>query len=159
QRLRWLLLVEDSRASAIGIISVIAMAGLDGLAALRFTGDVQHRVWTSQVEGAAPMSPSAADPTDGKYQTLCERWHKGSSDANAGLQGPCTPGSAMERATGIEPATSSLGSWHSAAELRPRLPRTLVSRPALCQWSALPQNLGYRGAGVNGRSTAASYDG
>src|SRR6266436_9695699 len=25
----------------------------------------------------------------------------------------------MERATGIEPVTSSLGSWHSTAELRP----------------------------------------
>jgi hypothetical protein len=25
----------------------------------------------------------------------------------------------MERAAGIEPATSSLGSWHSTAELRP----------------------------------------
>ena len=25
----------------------------------------------------------------------------------------------LERATGIEPATSSLGSWHSTAELRP----------------------------------------
>ena len=26
----------------------------------------------------------------------------------------------MERETGIEPATSSLGSWHSTAELLPR---------------------------------------
>ena len=26
----------------------------------------------------------------------------------------------LERATGIEPVTSSLGSWHSTAELRPR---------------------------------------
>ena len=25
----------------------------------------------------------------------------------------------VERATGVEPATSSLGSWHSTAELRP----------------------------------------
>jgi hypothetical protein len=25
----------------------------------------------------------------------------------------------LERATGVEPATSSLGSWHSTAELRP----------------------------------------
>ena len=25
-----------------------------------------------------------------------------------------------ERATGLEPATSSLGSWHSTTELRPR---------------------------------------
>jgi hypothetical protein len=28
-------------------------------------------------------------------------------------------GKRMERATGVEPATSSLGSWHSTAELRP----------------------------------------
>jgi hypothetical protein len=26
-----------------------------------------------------------------------------------------------ERATGLEPATSSLGSWHSTTELRPRI--------------------------------------
>jgi hypothetical protein len=29
----------------------------------------------------------------------------------------------MERATGVEPATSSLGSWHSTTELRPLSPR------------------------------------
>jgi hypothetical protein len=28
-------------------------------------------------------------------------------------------GKGLERATGIEPVTSSLGSWHSTAELRP----------------------------------------
>ena len=28
----------------------------------------------------------------------------------------------LERATGFEPATSSLGSWHSATELRPPCP-------------------------------------
>src|SRR5215213_11972120 len=28
-----------------------------------------------------------------------------------------------ERATGLEPATSSLGSWHSTTELRPRISR------------------------------------
>src|SRR5215467_11923797 len=28
-------------------------------------------------------------------------------------------GNILERATGIEPVTSSLGSWHSTAELRP----------------------------------------
>jgi hypothetical protein len=28
-------------------------------------------------------------------------------------------GKKLERATGVEPATSSLGSWHSTAELRP----------------------------------------
>src|SRR3990172_4879826 len=32
----------------------------------------------------------------------------------------------LERATGIEPVTSSLGSWHSTAELRPLRPRVEV---------------------------------
>jgi hypothetical protein len=32
------------------------------------------------------------------------------------------PGGWSERATGLEPATSSLGSWHSTTELRPRDP-------------------------------------
>ncbi len=32
----------------------------------------------------------------------------------------------LERPTGFEPATSSLGSWHSATELRPRLPPSLA---------------------------------
>src|SRR6185436_20317321 len=39
----------------------------------------------------------------------------------------------MERATGIEPATSSLGSWHSAAELRPHLARILGPGGRACQ--------------------------
>jgi hypothetical protein len=33
--------------------------------------------------------------------------------------GRCKPLKSLERATGVEPATSSLGSWHSTAELRP----------------------------------------
>jgi hypothetical protein len=31
----------------------------------------------------------------------------------------------LERETGIEPATSSLGSWHSTAELLPRVFRMM----------------------------------
>src|SRR5262249_58745881 len=31
-----------------------------------------------------------------------------------------------ERATGVEPATSSLGSWHSTTELRPQRPETVA---------------------------------
>ena len=42
-------------------------------------------------------------------ETRCEGAHKGSIDASAGLQVPCNPASSLERATGIEPATSSLG--------------------------------------------------
>ena len=37
----------------------------------------------------------------------------------------------MERPTGFEPATSSLGSWHSATELLPPVPPILVARRAL----------------------------
>src|SRR5262249_32022592 len=109
--------------------------------------DVQRRVWTSPPRGAAQTIPSAWDPMARVGETQCERAHKGSIDANAGLQVICNPASSLERATGIEPATSSLGSWHSAAELRPRLSRSLVSRPALCQWSASPQSLGSRELG------------
>jgi hypothetical protein len=35
----------------------------------------------------------------------------------------------LERETGIEPATSSLGSWHSTAELLPRYPDGWQNRP------------------------------
>jgi hypothetical protein len=35
----------------------------------------------------------------------------------------------MERPTGFEPATSSLGSWHSATELRP-LDASYITRDA-----------------------------
>ena len=62
-----------------------------------------------QVEGAAQTSPSASDPTGGMDETQCEGSPKGSIDTNAGLQVPCNPASSLERATGIEPATSSLG--------------------------------------------------
>ena len=33
----------------------------------------------------------------------------------------------MERATGVEPATSSLGSWHSTTELRPPAVKSRVA--------------------------------
>ena len=38
----------------------------------------------------------------------------------------------MERATGVEPATSSVGSWHSTAELRPPASKCRVAA-AHCQ--------------------------
>src|SRR5437899_988765 len=38
-----------------------------------------------------------------------------------------------ERATGFEPVTSSLGSWHSTPELRPRCGRNVRAHPAHCQ--------------------------
>jgi len=56
-------------------------------------------------------------------ETRCEGAHKGSIDASAGLQVPCNPASSLERATGIEPATSSLEislRWcHELLGLRP----------------------------------------
>jgi hypothetical protein len=58
--------------------------------------------------GAAQTSPSAWDPMGSVGEIRCERRHKGSIDANAGLQVPCNPASSSERATGFEPATSSL---------------------------------------------------
>src|SRR5207245_8896012 len=36
-----------------------------------------------------------------------------------GCESPHNPSGEVERPTGFEPATSSLGSWHSATELRP----------------------------------------
>ena len=41
----------------------------------------------------------------------------------------------VERATGIEPVTSSLGSWHSTAELRPRAAKSRVAA-TVCQMPA-----------------------
>ena len=47
----------------------------------------------------------------------------------------------LERATGIEPVTSSLGSWHSTAELRPlsriAVDKTYGIRPELSNRAAL----------------------
>ena len=39
----------------------------------------------------------------------------------------------MERATGLEPATSSLGSWHSTTELRPLMAGDFYSTCFFCQ--------------------------
>ncbi len=50
----------------------------------------------------------------------------------------------MERATGVEPATSSLGSWHSTAELRPPAWESRVAA-AHCQIDPLIYS---RGAGA-----------
>ena len=43
---------------------------------------------------------------------------------------PMLPGFLKERATGVEPATSSLGSWHSTTELRPRRSQCLAQAAA-----------------------------
>ena len=45
----------------------------------------------------------------------------------------------MERETGIEPATSSLGSWHSTAELLP-----LASTYSRTDWGKKKQDSGRR---------------
>jgi hypothetical protein len=62
-----------------------------------------------QIKETAQRVPSASHPIETMCETHCERAHKGSVDANAGLQVRCNPASSLERATGIEPATSSLG--------------------------------------------------
>ena len=46
----------------------------------------------------------------------------------------------MERGTGIEPATSSLGSWHSTAELPPLSFNTLKTK-CLGSWRPRPCNI------------------
>src|SRR5437667_12792020 len=43
-----------------------------------------------------------------------------------------------ERATGFEPVTSSLGSWHSTPELRPQSGRNVFSHPTRCQRGIVP---------------------
>src|SRR3989454_1651859 len=54
-----------------------------------------------------------------------------------------------ERATGFEPVTSSLGSWHSTPELRPQYGRNVFPHPARCQSSFLP--IAPRGDGLTSR--------
>src|SRR5438552_16814473 len=54
-----------------------------------------------------------------------------------------------ERATGFEPVTSSLGSWHSTPELRPQSGRNVFPQPARCQSSLFP--IAPRGDGLPSR--------
>ena len=49
-----------------------------------------------------------------------------------GLGEVAKPLGELERATGVEPATSSLGSWHSTTELRPPVSKSRVAAPT-CQ--------------------------
>ena len=64
-----------------------------------------------QVQEAAQRMHPQRIPWKALGKPRCERAHKGSIDADAGLPVPCNPASSLERATGIAPATSSLGSW------------------------------------------------
>ena len=120
---------------------------------LRRSRSSAHRSLRSSVESGRPQAQeaarqglSASDPMGNKSEARCERRPKGSSDANAGLQAPCNPASSLERATGIEPATSSLGislplanGWH------------FLSLPIICRhatrhhftpWPGLSRSLG-----------------
>src|SRR5690349_19109011 len=45
--------------------------------------------------------------------------HRMCADVSRSSKMPLSVGEMVERATGVEPATSSLGSWHSTTELRP----------------------------------------
>src|SRR3989442_3386922 len=68
----------------------------------------------------------------------------GSGSGPCAAQGP----EKLERPTGFEPATSSLGSWHSATELRPLAAPYIT--PELPDKSARPRNEG----GPAGRARA-----
>src|SRR5262245_1243198 len=57
-------------------------------------------------------------PKAGTYREPCPV--KDATVAHRKRKPPIISGVLRERATGVEPATSSLGSWHSTAELRPR---------------------------------------
>src|SRR5262249_35588360 len=57
--------------------------------------------------------------------------HHGPSETTRGLRDTPQPSDEVERPTGFEPATSSLGSWHSATELRPLVGPILVTGPDL----------------------------
>src|SRR3989442_15943569 len=77
----------------------------------------------------------------------------GSGSGPCAAQGP----EKLERPTGFEPATSSLGSWHSATELRPLAAPYIT--PELPDKSARPRNEGGpagRGAGGTERETRVS---
>jgi hypothetical protein len=82
-------------------------AGLSTKACFRLLSATSSLESGRQVEEAAQTT--AGDPTGSVGETCCEGAHKGSIDTSAGLQVPCNPASSLERATGIEPATSSLG--------------------------------------------------
>src|SRR6476469_4073868 len=58
------------------------------------------------------------------------RGRRGAGNTNPRRHGSASgDGISGERATGLEPATSSLGSWHSTTELRPRfVPVNVTSR-------------------------------
>jgi hypothetical protein len=62
------------------------------------------------------------------WERYCERGCIGHENARRN-RSHVRRGASRERATGLEPATSSLGSWHSTTELRPRL-RGECHRPA-----------------------------
>ena len=58
----------------------------------------------------------------GRRVAIVDRPHDSAERAGAGgwIGETIWNGEKLERATGVEPATSSLGSWHSTTELRPR---------------------------------------
>jgi hypothetical protein len=74
---------------------------------LRLIGDLAR--------AGGPLS----DGTDLKYGEVSAT--SGELATREGME----PEAFSERATGLEPATSSLGSWHSTTELRPRVGRNV----------------------------------
>src|SRR5438552_3858540 len=76
-----------------------------------------HAAREPQPEGCGGSQARAPQPEPST--TRCRRRSKNPL-SSTGFQ--------RERATGVEPATSSLGSWHSTTELRPHRIETLFSR-------------------------------
>ena len=77
----------------------------------------------------SPSSSAASRESVSAHRGLQARCSRPSFCADARR---CLPNEVLERATGVEPATSSLGSWHSTAELRP-LCRESKYPPRHCQ--------------------------
>src|SRR5439155_12156875 len=70
--------------------------------------------------GGAARAPSHSAVRSSRSRVrIAER--QPTENTKAGKERPCRPSYLVsERATGFEPVTSSLGSWHSTPELRPQ---------------------------------------
>ena len=73
---------------------------------LESAGTLEERASKIVTTGKVPGFKSLGWTSTYRLRTRKPLWHKGFR---------------RERATGLEPATSSLGSWHSTTELRPRM--------------------------------------
>ena len=70
-----------------------------------------------------PAATNTIAPSTARRRAGCEGQLRSNNDRGCSAKkNPAAAGflAWMKRATGLEPVTSSLGSWHSTAELRPR---------------------------------------